>query len=216
MLPDPIAYVAALNACSNISRSEEGFKIHNELILFGYEKKLQVETSLIDMYGKCGALDSARYVFERMAHRDVVTWNAIMAACAQNGHGKEAIAFFHEMQKDSVKPDEITFVSLLSACNHMGMVEDGKRLFASMNKDYGLTQRAEHYMYTIDLLSRAGCVEDAQALIDIMPFEKDRKLWQSLLSSYNIHGKLEQGIEVAASMFPVDCEKDAPYILLSK
>lgn len=215
LVPDPVTFVCALNACSNLSGLEEGRKIHTALIIMGYEEELQVGTALVDMYGKCGSLGSARNVFVRMAWRDVVTWNSMVAACAQNGYGEEAIALFHEMQQDGIKPDGITFISVLSACNHMGRVDDGKQFFVSMNKDYGITHTAEHYLYMIDLLSRAGHVHDAEALIHIMPFEKNAKLWLTLLGACSIHGDLEQALHAARHVFQMDPENAAPYVLLS-
>lgn len=212
---DSITYVCALNACSNLSCLKEGLEIHLNVVKMGYQEELQVATALVEMYGKCGSLDSSRGVFTKMAQRDVVMWNSMIAACAQNGNGEEAITLFDEMQQAGVKPDGITFISVLSACNHIGSVEDGRRVFVLM-KDHGIRHTAEHHLYMIDVLGRAGHIDDAEALIDVLPSEKIGKLWHSLLGACGSHGgDMKQASHIARCASQADPENPAPYVLLS-
>ncbi|KAI5058383.1 hypothetical protein GOP47_0026553 [Adiantum capillus-veneris] len=214
VVPDSIAYVSALNACSNLSCMKEGLEFHMDVVKLGYEEELQVATALVDMYGKCGSLDSARQMFASFTQRDFVMWNTMVAACAQNGSGEEAIVTFHEMLKAGVKPDGITFVSVLSACNHMGNVEQGRHVFALM-KDYNIQHTHEHCSYMIDLLSRAGHIDDAEMLIDALPSENCLKLWLLLLGACCSHGGPEQAKRIAGRALQIDPNNPTPYVLLS-
>ncbi|MCO5554864.1 hypothetical protein L7F22_008400 [Adiantum nelumboides] len=214
VIPDSGVYVCALNACSNLSCIKEGLQFHIDVVKLGYEDELQVATALVDMYGKCGSLDSAREVFTSFAQRDFIMWNTMVSACAQNSSGEEAIATFHEMLKAGINPDGITFISVLSACNHMGDVDEGKRVFALM-KDYKIQHTAEHCSYMVDLLSRAGHIDDAETLIDALPSENCLKLWLLLLGACCSHGDPEQARRIAGRALQIDPDNPTPYVLLS-
>ena len=160
---------SALLACSNLLGLNLGRQIHQWVSKLPLSLNVTVLTSLVSMYCKCGHLDDARKLFCEMAQRDVVSWNAIMSGYAQHGLGERAMQLFNEMKQGGVEPNEITFVALLSACNHSGLTKLGKHYFESMERVYGVTPQLDHYSCMVDLLCRAGSLEKAMALIQSMP-----------------------------------------------
>eukprot|EP00249_Psilotum_nudum_P015229 c25216_g5_i4 orf=2-415(+) len=135
------------------------------------------------MYGKCGNVDDAKSVFNKMPQWDVVSWTAMIAAYAQNGHGKEALKLFKQMQREGVKPDKATFISILSGCSHAGLLDDGWRYFLSMHRDYALPIIADHYVCMVDLLGRAGQLDEAEDLVHKIAFAPSAAAWVSLLGA---------------------------------
>eukprot|EP00249_Psilotum_nudum_P028207 c36938_g1_i1 orf=2-415(+) len=135
------------------------------------------------MYGKCGSLEDASSVFDNMPCRDLVSWNAIIAVYGQNGYGKDALELFWRMQLEDVKPDSTTFICILSACSHSGLVEEGRSYFASMSRDYDIILIADHYGCMVDILGRAGLLDDAEDLINNMPFQPGAIEWGTLLGA---------------------------------
>lgn len=145
-----------------------GYVIKSEI-----EADVLVGNALIDMYAKCGSIETACKVFDEMPVRDLVSWNTVIAGQGINGRGEEAIKYFFRMQEDEagLRPDSITFISLLSACSHAGLVEEGWLYFKSMSEDYDITPEVEHYACIVDLLGRAGRIEEAYKFIQEMPLE---------------------------------------------
>ncbi|KAJ7527669.1 hypothetical protein O6H91_16G065400 [Diphasiastrum complanatum] len=123
------------------------------------------------MYAKCGCTEDARELFDNMSERDVVSWSAMIAGYAQNGLAQEALALFEQMQREGMKPDEVTYISVLSACAHSGLVDQGCYVFDSMCKNHGVTPTKEHYACMVDLLGRAGFLADAELVINKMPIQ---------------------------------------------
>ncbi|KAJ7518827.1 hypothetical protein O6H91_20G010100 [Diphasiastrum complanatum] len=202
--PNKITYVSALNACGSLAALEKGQEIHSAIANSGCESEVVVGTTLIHMYGKCGALQEATNVFLRLPQRNLVSWNAMIAAYAQNGHGKEALDFFGEMQSDGFRPDQFTFLSVLAACRHTGHVDDAKHYFVSMNQDHGIKPDEEHYLCLIDILGRAGHLDDAENLISFMPFRNVARAWLYLLAACRLHGDVERGVRAADHVFKLD------------
>ncbi|KAJ7528052.1 hypothetical protein O6H91_16G084700 [Diphasiastrum complanatum] len=213
--PDEVTFVSSLDACASLADLETGKKIHVAIIDSGYDRLVPLGNALVNMYGKCGCLQQARRVFGQMPHWNVISWNSIIVAYAQNGHGKEALQLFHEMQYRGVKPDQITFLSLLGACSHMGSVFDGRHYFQSMIQDHGIVPRLEHYVCMIDLLGRAGNLDEAENLITNLPVANEVSAWLCLLGACRIHGDVERGVRAANRVFKLDPENVAPYVLLS-
>ncbi len=160
-----------------------------EGIAFGSIWDVPVVNSLVDMYAKCGSMDDAWRVLNKMPSRDVVTWTAVLAGCALHGHGKEALKHFKWMCKEGVQPDDITFISLLSACSHAGLVDEGMRCYASMVTDYMISAKLEHYTCMVDVLGRAGHLQEAENMVMAMHYIPDVATWMALLGVCRIHGK---------------------------
>lgn len=210
-----ITYICILNACASLSSFKKGKEIHATIVGSIYEKDIAIGNALINMYGKCGSLHNARMVFASMSNQDVISWNAMIATLAQCGRTKEALDLFHEMQLAGLKPDAITFVCVLTACSHTGQLDDGRHFFASMKRDYGVIQTVEHYACLVDLLGRAGHLDEAEDLIDNMPLETDATTWSCLLGACRIHGDVKRGVRAATQCFKLDPISVAPNIVLS-
>ncbi|KAJ7528001.1 hypothetical protein O6H91_16G079800 [Diphasiastrum complanatum] len=169
MQPNHVTFVLLLNACASLAALEQGKQLHSEIIKRGFQSDVVVGSTLVDMYAKCGCTEDARELFDNMSERNVVSWTAMIAGYAQNGLAQEALALFEQMQREGTKPNEVTYISVLSACAHSGLVDQGRYVFDSMCKNHGVTPTKEHYACMVDLLGRAGCLADAELFINKMP-----------------------------------------------
>ncbi|CAM6051402.1 unnamed protein product, partial [Sphagnum compactum] len=214
--PDHVTFVGMLNACADVLALEEGRHIHERIIQSGCESDAFVGSSLIDMYTKCGSIEDAQRVFNRMVTPDVIAWTAMLRGHAMHGRGREAIQHFEQMGQDGVEIDDVTFIALLSACNHSGLVEEGLHCFESMGSVYSIPATVKHYACMVDLLGRAGHLQEAQDLIKSGPGSaEDAAVWRSLLGACRIHGDVELGEKIAIRVIELDPGNDAAYVLLS-
>ncbi|KAJ7513974.1 hypothetical protein O6H91_23G021400 [Diphasiastrum complanatum] len=213
--PDNITYVVLLKACANIAALEQGKQLHSHIIKSGYESDVIVGSALVDMYAKCGCIELAHQVFNKVSERNVVLYSAMIAGYAQQGRGKEALTLLEQMQREGMKPDEVTYVCVLSACSHSGLVNEGFHLFDSLRKDHGVTPTMRHYACVVDLLGRAGCLADAKDLINKMPIQPDVVVWLTLLSAARNHGHVEIGRHAFDCIVKLEPENAAAYVLLS-
>jgi pentatricopeptide repeat protein len=167
------------------------------------------------MYAKCGSIEDAWTVFNKLPTRDVVSWNAMLGGFAMHGHGKEALAHFEHMCVESIKMNGITFVCLLSACSRAGLVDEGLVYFDSMSSIYGISATTEHYACVVDLLGHAGCLHEAEDLIHTMSCTPSASVWKALLGACRIHGNVEMAERVSTQVVEVDPGKAAENVLLS-
>lgn len=213
--PDGATLAAALSAVSELGRVRDGIAIHefverNRMPLDG---KLGV--ALIDMYSKCGRLEDALRVFER-SRRSVDHWNAMIGGLAIHGYGRLALRLFREMERLSLRPDDITFIGVLSACSHAGMVKEGLACFEMMRREYGLEPKVQHYGCMVDVLSRAGRLDEAWELIGAMPTEPNDVIWKTLLSACRGRGDTDMGLKVADVLLKGStATSSGAYVLLS-
>eukprot|EP01018_Ginkgo_biloba_P034183 Gb_33070 [translate_table: standard] len=213
--PDSVTMLNVLRACSHLAALQQAKWIHGYIIRSGFELDAIVGTALIDMYVKCGSIQIARWLFDRMPKRNVVSWSAMIAGYGMHGHGEDALKLFFQMQEAGLKLDHIIFVSVLSACSHAGLVKEGWRFFDSMVRDHCITPRLEHYACMVDLLGRAGRLDEAQNFIKNMPLEPDASVWGALLGACRIHCNTDLGEYVAQRLFDLDPENAGRYVLLS-
>ncbi|KAH9571029.1 hypothetical protein CY35_02G072600 [Sphagnum magellanicum] len=213
--PAPLTLVGVLNACASVVALEEGRRAHDWVIKSGWDSIVFVGNSLIDMYAKCGSLEDALKVFNKMPSRDVVTWNAMIGGYAIYGHGKEALKQFEQMREEGVQPDDTTFVCLLSACSHSGLVDEGLRFYSSMSTVYMISANLQHYTCMVDLLGRAGRLHEAENMVLAMPYKPQVAAWMALLGACRIHGNVEMGERVAKQVLELEPENAAGYVLLS-
>jgi pentatricopeptide repeat protein len=213
--PSLKTFASILPACANLGALEQGMEIHEEIIRGGFRCDVFVESALIDMYAKCGNVEKARGLFDEMPERDVVSWTAMIAGYAIHGRAEEALNLFHRMECSGVRPNHVTLLSVLSACCHAGLVDEGFRCFNSMKDYYHIAPAIEHYRCMVDLLGRAGCLEEARSFINRMPIKPDAAVWRCLLAACRTHNNIELGEKVAAQLFELDPQYDAPYVLLS-
>eukprot|EP01018_Ginkgo_biloba_P019771 Gb_28393 [translate_table: standard] len=213
--PNMVSVVSVLPACAHLASLKQAKWIHAYIIRSGFDVDVFVGTALIDMYAKCGSIEVARQVFDNMYERNVVTWSALILGYGMHGQGEDALAVFTQMQETGMAPNEITFVCVLTACSHAGLVDEGWQYFDSMNRDYCITARVEHYACMVDLLGRAGQLNEAQDLIEKMPVEPDATVWGALLGACRIHCNFELGERVAEHLFNLEPKNIGCYVLLS-
>ncbi|KAH9625104.1 hypothetical protein KSS87_018093 [Heliosperma pusillum] len=206
---------AVLLACSHAGALLLGRCIHDKVVKMGLEQNVYIGTSIIDMYCKCGRVSTARKAFERMNYKNVKSWSAMIAGYGMHGYPKEALNVFYDMKRAGVRPNYITFVSVLAACSHAGLVDEGWDCFMSMKKEFGLEPGVEHYSCMVDLLGRSGLVGKAYDLIKQMKVKPDFVIWGSLLAGCRMHKNLELAEISARKLFELDPSNCGYYVLLS-
>ena len=179
------------------------------------EYNVCVGTSIIDMYCKCGRVEMAKKTFDRMKEKNVKSWTAMVAGYGMHGRAKEALDIFYKMVRAGVKPNYITFVSVLAACSHAGLVEEGWHWFNAMKHKYDIEPGIEHYGCMVDLFGRAGCLNEAYNLIKRMKMKPDFVVWGSLLGACRIHKNVDLGEIAAQKLFELDPDNCGYYVLLS-
>uniref|UniRef100_A0ACD5ZRJ6 Uncharacterized protein n=1 Tax=Avena sativa TaxID=4498 RepID=A0ACD5ZRJ6_AVESA len=207
--------VSSLMSCfSHHSMMVHGQQLHATTIKLGLGSCLLIQNSLISLYCKCGEMIAAQNIFNQMVKRDVVTWNAIIHGYAFNSLGQNAIEMFENMKTAQVDPDEITFLGVLSACNHMSLLEEAKHFFSVMTGDYGIVPTITHYACMVDLFCRRGMHEEAERLVKSMPFEPDSAIWTSLLSSCRLSGSDKLAEHAASQLIAKNSCTKMPYLHL--
>lgn len=212
---DKVTYICILGACSIPDALEEGKAIQAHIVNAGYDSNVKIGNALINMYSKCGALENASSVFNRLDQHDVVSWNTIISACTQHGHAEEALQLFEKMLQRGVQPNQVTFLGLLTACSHAGLVEKARHFFVAMTEKHGISPTLEHYSCVVDLLGRAGQLVDAKNIIDKMSLEPDAHLWTTLLNACRLHGDVEGGEFAAGRLFELGPGNVSAYVTLS-
>ncbi|GMN59256.1 hypothetical protein TIFTF001_028335 [Ficus carica] len=211
-----VTLVSLVHSCAHSGCLRKGRSVHAHLIRCGHAFDVVNRTSLIDMYAKCGKIDSAELIFNKgSACEDVVIWNSMITAYGIHGLGKQAVSVYGRMMEEEIEPNETSFLSLLTACSHSGLVEDGIRLFHSMEKDHKITPAKKHYACIVDLLSRAGRFQEAEALIKQMPFEPGCSILEALLNGCRTHKNIELGIKTADRLLCLDSMNPGIYVVLS-
>lgn len=218
VLPDQSAFASALGACADLASLRDGRAVHSLLVRSGFVSDEYTGSALVDVYSKCGDISSAVRAFEEVKKNkgDPISWNSMIAGLAKNGLAEEALTIFRQMCDFGVDPDEVTFLGVLTACSHAGLVAEGRRIFDSMERKYGVTPRADHYACLVDLLGRGGHLEEAEALVRKgLPFEPDGVIWATLLSACRVHGDGARGGRAAAELMKVEPRVSSPYVLLT-
>ncbi|KAI4384000.1 hypothetical protein MLD38_009775 [Melastoma candidum] len=193
ILPNAVTFVSVVPAATQLTAVREGMAFHASIIQMGLLSNLLVGNSLIDMYGKSGRLDLSRRCFDEMENKDTVSWNSLLAGYALHGQGSDAIALFSLMQLRHVEIDSVSYLSMLSACRHAGLIEQGRQIFNSMVESHQIKPNVEHYACMVDLLGRAGLFDETIHLIEKMPMEPDAGLWGALLGACKMHSNVKLG-----------------------
>ncbi|ESW20787.1 hypothetical protein PHAVU_005G014800 [Phaseolus vulgaris] len=212
---DCFTLVGVITALAEFSVNHQAKWIHGLAIRTYMDKNVFVSTALVDMYAKCGAIKTARKLFDMMQERHVITWNAMIDGYGTHGLGKEALDLFKEMQKGAVKPNDITFLSVISACSHSGFVEEGLFLFKSMKEDYDFEPNLDHYSAMVDLLGRAGRLDDAWNFLQGMTVKPGISVLGAMLGACKIHKNVELGERVAEKLFELDPNEGGYHVLLA-
>lgn len=213
--PNYVTLVSVLPAISRLGALELGKWVH----LYVEKNKIEIDgvlgSALIDLYSKCGNIEKALQVFESLPQRNVIAWNAIISGLAMHGQAKDALDHFWRMKQARVTPSDVTYIALLSACSHGGLVHEGRLIFDHMVRVVGLEPRIEHYGCMVDLLGRAGLLGEAEKLILEMPIEPDDVILKALLSACKIHGNIEIGKRIARLLMEMAPHDSGAYVALS-
>jgi pentatricopeptide repeat protein len=214
--PDRITYISILKACSSPAFLQQGKEIHTQAAEAALSSDVSIGNALVNMYAKCGSMEDAQQVLDNMSFRDVISWNAVIGGLAQHGRGQDALGIFEQMEREGVNPDAVTFVNVLSACSHAGLVEEGHKFFYVMSQNYGIVPTNEHYGCMVDLLGRAGHLNEAENLIKDMPLEANATVWGALLGACRVHSDLMRAERAAENYLKIDPENAAVYVTLSQ
>lgn len=213
--PNDVTMVSVLSASAVLGALGTGKWVHSYIRMKRLPLTVTLGTALVDFYAKCGCIDSAVEAFESMHVKNSWTWTALIKGMASNGRGREALELFSSMCKASIEPTDVTFIGVLMACSHNCLVEEGRQHFDSMTQDYGIQPRIEHYGCVVDLLGRAGLVDEAYHFIRAMPIEPNTVIWRALLSSCALQKNVEVGEEALKQLISLDPSHSGDYILLS-
>ncbi|PIN13214.1 hypothetical protein CDL12_14179 [Handroanthus impetiginosus] len=226
---DLVSWNAIITMCLHHHQVAEVFSLFRTMLLFdlemghqiyccavknGLDFDIMIRNGLIDMYVKCGSLETARELFDCMGNPDVVSWSSLIVGYAQFGYGEEALNLFSRMKNQGIKPNQVTFVGALTACSHVGLVEEGMKLFEIMEREHDVVRTREHFSCVIDMLARAGRIQDAEVIINQMVIEPDIVMWKTLLAACKNHGNIEVGKRVAKNILKIDPSNSAAHVLL--
>lgn len=214
--PNHFTFSSVLDACAGCSSLLIGNQVHSCILKFGIVLDVILSTSLLEMYAKCGDIEVAYYIFQSMSEKNLVSWNSIIGGYARHGLAERALEEFERMVKESINPDGITFINVLSACGHGGMVEEGERIFNSMNSKYGVKPEIQHFACMVDLYGKAGQLKKAEEFVRGMPFEPDVVVWGALLGACGLHSCLEIGESAASRIYKLEQDHPVVYAMLSK
>ncbi|XP_028757953.1 pentatricopeptide repeat-containing protein At1g18485 [Neltuma alba] len=213
--PHEIAIIGVLGACSQLSALRLGKEVHSLLLKAHLTEDTYISCSLMDMYAKSGCMKQSRNIFDRLKERNEASWNVLIAGYGIHGRGHEAIELFEMMQASGCKPDSLTFIGLLMACSHSGLVTEGLKYHSQMQSLYGIEPKLEHYACVVDMLGRAGQLNEALKLVNEMSEEPDSMIWSSLLSSCRNYGDLDIGEKASRKLLELGPNKVENYVLLS-
>ncbi|PON69935.1 Pentatricopeptide repeat [Parasponia andersonii] len=214
--PDKIILTSVLSACASVGALDYGRWVHEYIDRRGIKWDIQIGTAMIDMYAKCGCMKMALQTFNEMPCRNIITWNALLGGLAMNSHGNEALRQFEEMTRSKIRPNEVTFLAILTACCHSGLVDEGRRYFRRMVREpYNVSPRLEHYGCMVDLLCRAGLLSEAQKLVKTMPMQPDVLILGALLSACKTSENFELSHEILDRLLELESQDSGAYVLLS-
>ncbi|KAJ4980103.1 hypothetical protein NE237_010883 [Protea cynaroides] len=213
--PDEVTMVTLLSACSQLGALDVGIWVHHYIDKHKMSLSVALGTALVDMYAKCGNISKALQVFWEIPRRNALTWTAIIGALALHGHAHDAISHFLEMIDIGLIPDEVTFLGVLSACCHAGLVDEGRRFFTEMSSRFNLSPKLKHYSCMVDLLGRAGLLSEAEELIKSMPMEPDAVIWGALFFACKIHANVAMGERAALKLLELEPSDSGIYVLLA-
>jgi len=214
VVPDEVAITTVISACAHLGALGFGKEVHFYLMVNGFGIDVYIGSALIDMYAKCGSVEKSLLVFYKLQEKNLFCWNSMIDGLAAHGYAKEALRMFEEMERERIRPNRVTFVSVLTACTHAGFIQEGRRLFVSMIEDYCISPQVEHYGCMVDLLSKGGLLEDALEMIRGMEFEPNSFIWGALLNGCKVHRNLEIAHVAVQNLMVLEPSNSGHYNLL--
>lgn len=215
MEPNDVTIVSILSACAQLGSVEYGERIGTFVEMQGFASNVQITSALLDMYSKCGNIKKARELFNNMNQKDIVTWNSMIRGLAFNGLAEDAIDHFEQMKETGVEPNDITFVGLLTAFTHAGLVDLGLQFFRKMEFEYKLSPKIEHFACIVDLYCKSGKLNEAYEFISNMDIEPNAVIWGTLLSASRTHSNLDLAEFSAKKLLVLEPENSGNYVLLA-
>ncbi|XP_062234199.1 pentatricopeptide repeat-containing protein At4g21065-like [Phragmites australis] len=211
---DNFTMVSLLTACASLGALPQGRALHACIKQRLVEEDIYLGTALLDMYMKCGRVNEATIVFQRMGERDVRTWTAMIAGLAFNGMGKAALEHFCRMKRDGFQPNSVTYIAVLTACSHSSLLNEGRMYFDEMRTSHKIRPQVEHYGCMIDLLGRSGLLDEAMDLVRAMPVQPNAVIWGSILSACRVHKDIDLARHAAEHLLKLEPNEDAVYVQL--
>lgn len=213
--PNPVTITSILSACAQLGALSLGKWVHELITRNAFLSNIYVLTALIDMYAKCGSIEQARQLFDTAPQKNLVTWNSMICGYGLHGYGQEAVDLFTEMVNSGITPSQVTFLSVMHACSHAGLVKEGEKIFHSMVHDHGLEPLPEHYACMVDILGRAGELDKALEFIEGMKTEPGREVWGTLLGACKIYKNSNLAEFASKRLFALDPGNVGHYVSLS-
>lgn len=213
--PDEVTLIIVLSACADLGALEHARWIGSYIDRENIPKTLELCNAQVNALAKCGDIEGAVKLFDLMPQKSIVSWTSVIDGLAMHGHGREAVAVFEKMKKSGVAPDDVTFIGVLSACSHAGMVDEGCRYFAAMKEQHCIEPKIEHYGCMVDLFSRAGLLERAASFIRSMPIEPNPIIWRTFVGGCRLHGQGGVGESLSMQLIAEDPAHSSNYVLLS-
>lgn len=212
---DATMFVSSLKACGSAGAIDKGREVHTEIVELGLEGDHFIGSTLVDMYSKCGSLADGLRVFDNLPIRNVVSWTALMAGYAHQGESELVFHFLERMRVEGIEPDGTAFLSVLSVCSHSGLVDWGQKYFEVMSKEYSIIPTIEHHNCIVDLLARAGQLQEAVVMLEKMPYEPNVVSWTTVLAACRKWGNLELSRYAFESSVRLDGTHAAGFVLMS-
>lgn len=213
--PDEITMVSVLSACADLGALELGKWVESYVEKKNIPKSVELCNALIDMFAKCGNVDKAIKLFRQMDSRTIVSWTSVIAGLAMHGRGLDAVSLFDEMVENGITPDDVAFIGVLSACSHSGLVDKGRYYFGSMERNFSIVPKVEHYGCMVDLLCRGGFVKEAFEFVQKMPFEPNQIIWRTIITACHATGELKLGESISKELLKSEPMHESNYVLLS-
>ena len=213
--PNEFAFASVLSVCGSLAILEQGKQLHAHVLSIGLEHTAMIQSALINLYSKCGSIKDASKIFNVAENEDIVSWTAMINGYAEHGCSQKAIDLFVKIHTGGLKPDSVTFIGVLTACSHAGLVDLGFHYFNLMINEYRINPSKEHYGCMIDLLCRAGRLTDAERMIKSMPFQRDDVVWSTLLRACRLNGDVDRGIRAAEEILKLDPNCAGTHITLA-
>nr|UPT48829.1 pentatricopeptide repeat protein AaPPR886 [Agave angustifolia] len=213
--PNEATLVSVVSACAQLRTLEQGERVYRYTEKHKAHMSVILATVFVDMYGKCGNISKAINVFNKMPVKNVYSWNSLITGLANSGLGKQALTLFWKMRLVGIEPNDVTFIGILSACSHSGLVDEGQWFFDVMTRVYRIRPSEEHYGCMVDLLGRAGMIKEAVDFMDGMPVDPHPGLLGALAGACRTHGELELGEEIAKRLIELEPHHGGRYMLLA-
>ncbi|RYR44908.1 hypothetical protein Ahy_A08g041181 isoform D [Arachis hypogaea] len=213
--PNEFALASLLSVSGSMALLEPGKQVHAHVLCIGLDHEAMVHSALISMYSKCGSLKEASKIFDGTKTNDIISWTAMINGYAEHGCSQKAIHLFEKIPSIGLKPDYVTFIGVLTACSHAGLVDQGFHYFMSMIDEYRISPSKEHYGCMIDVLCRAGRLSEAELMIRSMPFCSDDVVWSTLLRACRVHGDVDRGRRAAEKILSLDPNSAGTHITLA-